>query len=135
MPPPSASASSSPRAGLWLTGAAALALAVQAIFVLMPAPQSAGATDAADAAAPGGAAEVVADSAAFLLEDDTTPLPGEGPATDSTVERAATALVVDSLPAVVLPDARTITDGASVGLDSAERQFLPPDSSDAARRR
>ncbi len=78
--PPSAESPRPPHAAGWLIGAFVLALAVQAIFLLMPEPKSAGATDstAAEAAAP-------LDSTAFTLEEDQTVLLTEmGAATDST---------------------------------------------------
>ena len=87
MPTSPAPAAPRPRAALWLTGAAALALAVQAIFVLGPEPKSA---DATDPAAPEAAASL--DSTAFTLEETATMLPGATPtdsaarpATDSTL--------------------------------------------------
>jgi hypothetical protein len=86
-------------------GAATLALAVQAIFLLMPEPKSA---DAADALAPELASAT--DSTAFTLAEDATVLPRDTAfITDTATARppdstqTAPAEVPDVQPAVPLP--------------------------------
>ncbi|MBC7449074.1 MAG: hypothetical protein H7330_13560 [Hymenobacteraceae bacterium] len=134
MPPLPASAAPSlrPRAAWWLTGAAALALAVQAIFLFVPEPKSAGATDP-------GAPEVTPsgpDSTAFTLPEDPTVLPTEQQlAPDSTALAPTTAdSSAVAVPALPAPSRDSV---APVSADSAGklRPASLSDSTNPAYRR
>jgi hypothetical protein len=119
--PPSADSSrdaSRPRAALWLTGAAVLALAVQAIFLLMPEPKSAGAPDPATPEI-----STPLDSNAFTLEEDHTVLPTE---TDNSADStAASAAAADSVPSTDAPQPKPAPKPEL-------EEFLPPVRVDTA---
>lgn len=110
-----------PRAALWLTGAAALALAVQAIFVLVPEPKSAGATDPA---APEAEAAAPLDPTRLDPAVENAFLPAEGslmrPArTDSVTIAPAEPSAFDTLPiGAPAPRADTVYPAASPELPS-----------------